>query len=54
MVDGGAKSPLGEALAYIAKYRDGLSHFLTDGLVEVNNNTFELSPSPMAPVLGWL
>lgn len=26
-----AKSPLGEALAYIAKYRDGLGRFLTDG-----------------------
>lgn len=24
-----AKSPLGEALAYIAKYRDGLGRFLT-------------------------
>jgi transposase len=25
-----AKSPLGEALAYVAKYRDGLGRFLTD------------------------
>jgi transposase len=30
-----AKSPLGEALAYTAKYRDGLGRFLTDGRVEI-------------------
>lgn len=36
-----AKSPLGEALAYIAKYRDGLGRFLTDGHVEIDNNTVE-------------
>lgn len=35
------KSPLGEALAYIARYRDGLGRFLTDGRVEIDNNTVE-------------
>lgn len=43
-----AKSPLGQALAHIAKYRDGLGRFLTDGRVEVDNNTVErtIRPSP--------
>ncbi len=36
-----AKSPLGETLAYIAKHRDGLGRFLTDGCVEIDNNTVE-------------
>ncbi|EKE18227.1 MAG: hypothetical protein ACD_10C00078G0002, partial [uncultured bacterium] len=36
-----AKSPLGEALAYIAKYRDGLGRFLTDGRVEVDTDVVE-------------
>ncbi len=31
------KSPLGEALAYIAKYSDGLQLFLTDGRIEIDN-----------------
>lgn len=31
------KSPLGEALAYIAKYWDGLKLFLTDGRIEIDN-----------------
>ncbi|NKL36143.1 IS66 family transposase [Rhizobium sophorae] len=35
------KSPLGEALAYIAKYWDGLCIFLTDGRIEIDNNTVE-------------
>jgi len=35
------KSPLGEALAYIAKYWDGLCVFLTDGHVEIDNNSVE-------------
>ena len=35
------KSPLGEALAYIAKYWDGLCVFLTDGRVEIDNNSVE-------------
>jgi hypothetical protein len=43
-----AKSPLGEALAYIAKYRDGLGHFLTDGRVEIDNNTVERTIRPIA------
>ncbi len=30
------KSPLGEALAYIAKYWDGLKLFLTDGRIEID------------------
>ena len=34
-----AKSPLGQALAYISKYRDGLGRFLTDGRIEIYNNT---------------
>jgi transposase len=43
-----AKSPLGEALAYVAKYRDGLGHFLTDGRVEIDNNTVERTIRPIA------
>ncbi len=35
------KSPLGEALAYIAKYWDGLCIFLGDGRIEIDNNTVE-------------
>jgi hypothetical protein len=36
-----AKSPLGEALAYIARYRDGLGRFLTDGRVEIDTDVVE-------------
>ncbi len=43
-----AKSPLGEALAYIAKYWDGLRLFLTDGRIEINNNTVERTIRPIA------
>ena len=43
-----AKSPLGEALAYIAKCRDGLGRFLTDGRVEIDNNTVERTIRPIA------
>lgn len=43
-----AKSPLGEALAYIAKYRDGLGRFLTDGPVEIDSNTVERTIRPIA------
>ena len=43
-----AKSPLGEALAYIAKYRDGLGRFLTYGRVEIDNNTVERTIRPIA------
>jgi transposase len=42
------KSPLGEALAYIAKYWDGLCLFLTDGRVELDNNTVERTIRPIA------
>ena len=34
-----AKCPLGEALKYIAKYWAGLCLFLTDGRIEMDNNT---------------
>ena len=43
-----AKSPLGEALAYIAKYRGGLGRFLTDGRIEIDNNTVERTIRPIA------
>jgi transposase len=43
-----AKSPLGEALAYIAKYRDGLGRFLIHGCVEIDNNTVERTFRPIA------
>jgi len=42
------KSPLGEALAYIAKYRGGLGHFLTDGRIELDSNTVERTIRPIA------
>ena len=43
-----AKSPLGEALAYIAKYRVGLGRFLADGHVELDSNTVERTIRPIA------
>ncbi len=42
------KSPLGEALAYIAKYWDGLKLFLTDGRIEIDNKTVERAIRPIA------
>lgn len=42
------KSPLGEALAYIAKYWDGLCIFLTDGRIEIDNNSVERTIRPIA------
>lgn len=42
------KSPLGEALAYIAKYWDGLCIYLTDGRIEIDNNTVERTIRPIA------
>ncbi|MBX5167015.1 IS66 family transposase [Rhizobium sp. NZLR4b] len=42
------KSPLGEALAYIAKYWDGLNLFLTDGRIEIDNNSVERTIRPIA------
>lgn len=35
-------------MAYIAKYRDGLGRFLTDGRVEIDNNAVERSIRPIA------
>ncbi|MFT5272291.1 MAG: transposase [bacterium] len=43
-----AKSPTGLALKYIAKYWDGLNLFLTDGRIEINNNTVERCMRPIA------
>ncbi|NRP21579.1 hypothetical protein LPJGGPFB_04838 [Ensifer adhaerens] len=42
------KSPLGEALAYIAKYWEGLCRFLDDGRVEIDNNAVERTIRPIA------
>jgi len=42
------KSPLGEALKYIAKYWDGLCLFLSDGRIEIDNNTVERTIRPIA------
>jgi hypothetical protein len=41
-------SPLGEALAYIAKYWNGLCIFLGDGRIEIDNNTVERTIRPIA------
>lgn len=43
-----AKSPLGEALKYIARYWDGLNLFLSDGRVEIDNNSVERTIRPIA------
>lgn len=43
-----AKSPLGEALNYIAKYWDGLCLFLSDGRIEFDNNSVERTIRPIA------
>ena len=43
-----AKSPLGQTLAYIAKYREGLGRFLTDGRIEIDSNTVERTIRPIA------
>ena len=42
------KSPLGEALAYIAKHWDGLCTFLTNGRIEIDTNTVERTIRPIA------
>jgi len=42
------KSPLGEALAYIAKYWDGSKLFLSDGRIEIDNNNVERTIRPIA------
>jgi hypothetical protein len=43
-----AKSLLGEALADIARYRNGLGRFLTDGCIEIDSNTVERTIRPIA------
>ncbi|SNY92284.1 Transposase [Cohaesibacter sp. ES.047] len=43
-----AKSPLGEALAYVAKFWDGLCLFLTEGRIEMDNNSVERTIRPIA------
>ena len=43
-----AKSRLGEKLAYIARYWDGLQIFLTDGRVEMDSNPVENAIRPIA------
>lgn len=43
-----AKTPLGEALKYIAKYWDGLCLFLTDGRIEMDNNAVKRTIRPIA------
>ena len=43
-----SKSPLGEALKYIAKYWDGLCLFLTDGRIEMDSNAVERTIRPIA------
>ena len=43
-----AKSPTGEALKYIAKYWTGLNQFITDGRIEIDNNTVERTIRPIA------
>jgi hypothetical protein len=42
------KSPLGEALAYIIKYWESLKLFLTDGRIEIDNNSVERTIRPIA------
>ncbi len=42
-----ANSPLGEALAYIANYWDGLKLFLTGGRIEIDNNSVERTIRPI-------
>jgi len=43
-----AKSPTGLALKYIAKYWGGLNLFLTDGRIEIDNNTVKRCMRPIA------
>ena len=42
------KSPLGEALKYVAKHWDGLCLFLSDGRIEMDSNTVERTIRPIA------
>ena len=48
VADGEHKSPTGEALKYIAKYWDGLILFLSNGRIELDNNTVEHTIRPIA------
>jgi len=48
------KSPLGDALAYIAKYWDGLKLFLTDGRIEIDTDVVEQPLSQSFCGLGGL
>jgi hypothetical protein len=48
------KSPLGEALAYIAKYWDGLKLFLTEGRIEIDTDVVEQPLSQPFCGLGGL
>jgi len=43
-----SKSPLGEALKYMAKYWGGLRLFLIDGRIELDSNTVERTIRPIA------
>ena len=43
-----AKSRFGEKLSYIAKYRNGVQVFLSDGTFEIDSNTVERSIRPIA------
>ena len=45
------KSPLGEALKYIAKYWAALCRSLADGRTEMDNNTVERTIPPIALLL---
>jgi transposase len=42
------KSPLGEALKYIARHWEGLCRYLTDGRIEMDTNTVERTIRPIA------
>ncbi|MFT7392243.1 MAG: transposase, partial [Paracoccaceae bacterium] len=44
----GSKSPLGQALAYIANHWEGLQVFLGDGRVEIDSNAVEREMRPIA------
>lgn len=43
-----AKSPIGEALKYIAKYWEGLCRFLDNGCIELDSNAVERTIRPIA------
>ena len=43
-----AKSPLGDALKYIARFWDGLTLFLNDGRIEMDSNAVERTIRPIA------